>query len=100
MTVRRNALAVHRVLSFALLSLCALLGSGRVSANDLLKGDLLVGAAVPEGFGLGNGAILLVRNGAIRSFARARRTPPRQITLAFPLESSQTRKVMWFFWPK
>jgi Bacterial Ig-like domain (group 2) len=56
-----------RVASLAVLSVCGLLGTVRASANDLLSGDLLIGAAAPAGFG----AILLVRNGAISVFCES-----------------------------
>ncbi len=58
--------------AFALLSLCGLLDTSTASANDLQSGDLLIGAAVPFGFGsLGNGAILLARNGTVSVFCQS-----------------------------
>jgi len=61
-----------KCVSFAIILLCGLLGPGMASANDLQSGDLLIGAAVPFGFGsLGNGAILLVRNGTVSVFCES-----------------------------
>ncbi len=65
-------MSLRKFVPYALFSLCGLLGAVRASANDLQSGDLLIGAAVPFGFGgLGNGAILLVRNGAVSVFCES-----------------------------
>ena len=65
-------MSVRHIAAFALLSLCGLLSTGIASANDLQSGDLLIGAAVPAGFGgLGNGAILLARNGTVSVFCQS-----------------------------
>ena len=56
----------------ALLALGGLLHPAAARANDLQSGDLLIGAGVPFGFGsIGNGAILLVRNGAVSVFCES-----------------------------
>jgi len=61
-----------RAATFALLSICGLLHPLGARANDLQSGDLLIGAGVPFGFGsIGNGAVLLVRNGAVSVFCES-----------------------------
>ena len=61
-----------RIVPLALLLACGLLSPMRAGANDLQSGDLLVGAGVPVGFGgIGNGAILLVRNGNVSVFCES-----------------------------
>jgi len=61
-----------QIVAFALLAVCGLFNRTTALANDLQSGDLLVGAGVPGGYGgIGNGAILLVRNGAISVFCES-----------------------------
>jgi hypothetical protein len=63
---------LHKSALSAVILVCALLAPVTANANDLQSGDLLIGAAVPFGFGgLGNGAILLVRNGTVSVFCQS-----------------------------
>jgi hypothetical protein len=67
----RKSVRIHFA-AFALLAICGLFNPVIVRANDLQSGDLLVGAGVPFGFGsIGNGAILLVRNGTVSVFCES-----------------------------
>jgi hypothetical protein len=60
------------IIVLALLAVCGLFHPVTARANDLQSGDLLVGAGVPFGYGsIGNGAILLVRNGVVSVFCES-----------------------------
>jgi Bacterial Ig-like domain (group 3) len=66
-----RAVRIH-IIALALLAVCGLFHPATVRANDLQSGDLLIGAGVPCCFGsIGNGAILLVRNGSVSVFCES-----------------------------
>ncbi len=66
-----KSIRIH-IIVLALLAVCGLFHPVTARANDLQSGDLLVGAGVPFGFGgIGNGAVLLVRNGNVSVFCES-----------------------------
>ena len=65
-----KSISIRHMVALALLCLCGLLSPSRASANDLQSGDLLLGAA-DFIYGGADGAILLVRNGAISVFCES-----------------------------
>lgn len=66
-----KSVRIH-IVALGLLFLCGLSHPITALANDLQSGDLLIGAGVPFGFGsIGNGAVLLVRNGNVSVFCES-----------------------------